>query len=239
MTVLDVRADSAVTAPVRDGVEVLEVMPAALVSGFPSEGAWSEVVDESGDVVAAGWFSIDADVSTPESGRVVLVSPQLAVPGRKLLSAWAGSVRPSEVRAAAVAPGCAPVWFGQYVSPVHEAQRVVVQLEAEREKCAVLERAQGESVRKHQEWIENLNDLAIEWADDNSLCEQFDRFMEENGLRGRERDQEVEVTVTATMTVAVRGVSQRDAEERIDSDDIREHISGHLSYLDFDYALAD
>ncbi|MCW2295356.1 hypothetical protein [Rhodococcus erythropolis] len=239
MTVLDVRADSAVTAPVRDGVEVLEVMPAALVSGFPSEGAWSEVVDESGDVVAAGWFSIDADVSTPESGRVVLVSPQLAVPGPKLLSAWAGSVRPSEVRAAAVAPGCAPVWFGQYVSPVHEAQRVVAQLEAEREKCAVLERAQAESVRKHQEWIENLNDLAIEWADDNSLCEQFDRFMEENGLRGRERDQEVEVTVTATMTVTVRGVSQRDAEERIDSDDIREHLSGHLSYLDFDYALAD
>ena len=228
-------ADFAVTAPVRDGVEVLEVMPAPLVSGFPSKGAWSEVVDESGDVLAAGWFSIDAEVSTPETGRAVLVSPQSAVPGPKLLSAWAGSVRPTEVRAAAVAPG----WFGQYVSPVYEAQRVVVQLEAEREKCAILERAQGESVRKHQEWIENLNDLAIEWADDDSLCEQFDRFMEENGLRGRARDQEVEVTVTATMPATVRGVSQRDAVERIDSDDIREHISGHLSYLDFAYALAD
>src|SRR3546814_17116918 len=98
MTVLDVRADSAVTAPVRDGVEVLEVMPAALVSGFPSEGAWSEVVDESGDVVAAGWCSIDADVSTPESGRVGLVSPLLAVPARKLLCEWGGSVGRSGVR---------------------------------------------------------------------------------------------------------------------------------------------
>lgn len=234
MTVLDVRADFAVTAPVLDGadVEVLEMMPAPLVPGFPSEGVWSEVLDEGGDVVAAGWFSIDAEISSPELGRVALVCP-----GPKLLSVWTGPVRSAEIRAAAVAPGSAPVWFGQYVRPVHEAQRVTVQLEAEREKSAALVRAQGESVRRHQDWIEKLNDAAIEWADDNSLCEQFDRFMEENGLRGRERDQEVEVTVTATMTVTVRGVSQRDAEERLDSDDIREHISCNLSYLDFDYEL--
>lgn len=239
MTVLDLRADFAVASPVLENVEVLEALPAPLVPGFPAEGVWSEVFDDCGDVVASGWFSIDAEVSTRDMGRVVLVSPGLAVPGPKLLSAWTGSVAPSGVRAAAVAPGSAPVWFGQYVRPVHESQRVVVELAAERDRSAALERAQGESVRKHQEWIEELNDRAIEWADDNSLCEQFDRFMEENGLRGRERDQEVEVTVTATMTVTVRGVSQRDAEERIVSDDIREHISGNLSYLDFDYALAD
>ncbi|MBR7538919.1 hypothetical protein KC221_22260, partial [Mycobacterium tuberculosis] len=33
-----------------------------------------------------------------------------------------------------------------------------------------------------QTWIRQVNDAAIEWADDNNLCEEFDRFCEQHGL---------------------------------------------------------
>ncbi len=62
--------------------------------------------------------------------------------------------------------------------------------------------------------IEEINDAAIEWADQNNLCGEFERFCDEYGLRGRLTD--VTATVRVTLTVPVSGLTVRRGCDRHD-----------------------
>lgn len=64
--------------------------------------------------------------------------------------------------------------------------------------------AVAESNQRHQQWVEDLSEDARAWADENSLCSEFDRFMQEHGLEGRTREFEVRLTYVVTVTASDR-----------------------------------
>lgn len=86
--------------------------------------------------------------------------------------------------------------------------------------------------------IESLNDAAIEWADENNLCSQFDRFCEEHGLRGRTEDYEVTVRVTQFVTIHVsdapRDADRSDLTDLIDSSTVAEIVRDQCCVEDWE-----
>lgn len=85
---------------------------------------------------------------------------------------------------------------------------------------------------RHDAWLSSLVSDAHQFADDNSLCSEFDRFMEEHGLPTRVREHEIEYTLTATVTYSgratVEGSSWEDAHDAFHSDE--------SAYIDVDDA---
>ncbi|MCT1355226.1 hypothetical protein [Gordonia sp. p3-SID1431] len=74
------------------------------------------------------------------------------------------------------------------------------------------------------------NEAAQEWADDNDLCSQFERFCEAYGWQGRVDDVFVTVDVTVQVSVLASDVPRHEQdtynlEQRIDDDAIREKLS--------------
>ena len=74
------------------------------------------------------------------------------------------------------------------------------------------------------------NEAAQEWADDNDLCSQFERFCEAYGWQGRIDDVEVTVDVTVQVSMLVSDVPRYEQdtynlEQRIDDDAIREKLN--------------
>jgi hypothetical protein len=67
-------------------------------------------------------------------------------------------------------------------------------------------------------------EVAHQYANDNSLCGEFDRCMEEIGLPTRVRDREFEVTVRVTVEAPAR------AGDAPDRDDIRESVRNAIGY---------
>lgn len=53
--------------------------------------------------------------------------------------------------------------------------------------------------REFDQWKENATEIAHQYANDNSLCGEFDRCMSEIGLRPRDREWAVTFTVTVTV----------------------------------------
>lgn len=88
--------------------------------------------------------------------------------------------------------------------------------------------------RAHDRWTEKLISDAHEYADDNSLCHVFDEFMEEHGLRGRERDHDIEIEVTARITIEAPGTSESNAFDNIDA----AMVLNNLSESDLNWELA-
>lgn len=103
--------------------------------------------------------------------------------------------------------------------------------------AAALREAQVERDR----WTGELVDSAHEWADDNNLCREFDRFMLRHGLPTRERDYEVTVSVTmcATVTISVTATSEEGARDGVDGDLIRERIGSRYGSLPDDLSIDD
>lgn len=74
------------------------------------------------------------------------------------------------------------------------------------------------------------NEAAQEWADDNDLCSQFERFCEAYGWQGRIDDVEVTVDVTVQVAMLASDVPRYEQdtynlEQRIDDDAIREKLN--------------
>src|SRR5687768_566958 len=65
---------------------------------------------------------------------------------------------------------------------------------------------------------DRLVEDAHQYANDNGLCSEFDRFMADHGLPTRVRDYEVSVHVCGTVTVLVEASSGDDAAELVASD---------------------
>ena len=55
-----------------------------------------------------------------------------------------------------------------------------------------------EAQRQFEAWKERATEIAHTYANDNSLCSEFDNCMEEIGLRGRNSDYEVVIRVNVT-----------------------------------------
>ena len=76
-------------------------------------------------------------------------------------------------------------------------------------------------------WKENATEVAHQYANDNSLCGEFDRCMEEIGLPTRER--EYTVTLTMNVTASDEDAAQEEAEERASSEAWRYVGDVHVS----------
>lgn len=78
--------------------------------------------------------------------------------------------------------------------------------------------AHRSTIRRHRQWIDALTDDAHVHADDNSLCERFDDFMEEHGLARRARDYDLRVQVTATVYLTRNAASLDAAIDTLDGE---------------------
>ncbi|MDV7357671.1 hypothetical protein R4282_32270 [Rhodococcus oxybenzonivorans] len=74
--------------------------------------------------------------------------------------------------------------------------------------------------KAHADWVERIAKDAGTWADENNLCSEFDRFMEEHGLPPRSREFTVEalVTITTKVSVPVSARSEEVAEGEVDGE---------------------
>lgn len=68
--------------------------------------------------------------------------------------------------------------------------------------------------------LDNLVSDAHEWADDNSLCETFDNFMESHDLPPRRREYEVTIRVNTYVTLSREARNEAEAGEDITTEDV-------------------
>jgi hypothetical protein len=212
---------------------------AAVVEGFPVEGAWVRVIEENGTPIFVGWFSADASRQDGSTVAVVIVSREPMLSMEHEIVNWSGRVRREQVQVLEPVFGAAPVWFTPYVKALHAESRATTQTEELTQGKARLAQTLEELRERNQRWVDDLVEDACEWADRNSLCSEFENFMESHQLPGRERSHDVEVEVTARITVSVSARSVEAAEECIDSDDVRSHIENTARFFDFDWHVAE
>lgn len=199
---------------------------------FPVDGVFVEV--REGAAWTAGWLVADraevaalsaagaADVGVERWVSVVLVPVSPDAPP------WFGRVRPDQVVIASLQRPL-PVWWDRVAGPL-------AQVLAERRQTRALREQLTTTQTGHREWIESLASDARQWADDNSLCGQFDRFMEEHGLAGRSRDFTVDVSVSVSLSVSltISATGESDAEDRVDRYDVEEALRSRFgSYEEF------
>lgn len=77
------------------------------------------------------------------------------------------------------------------------------------------EAGKREAEERHERFMAALVSDAHEYANDNDLCGEFDRFMEEHGLPRREREYEVTFTITYSSTALVTASSSDEAAEAL------------------------
>lgn len=96
---------------------------------------------------------------------------------------------------------------------------------------ALVERVKRETeqrlTERFESWKSSLVSDAHEFADENNLCGEFDRFMREHDLPEREREYAVNYSVTLSGTVYVTGSGRDDVAERFESGEWTEHIGSN------------
>ncbi|PBC35383.1 hypothetical protein CJ179_48185 [Rhodococcus sp. ACS1] len=179
---------------------------------FPADGVFVEV--REGEAWTAGWLVADrTDVAALSVNGVAedkrLVSVAL-VPLSPDAPVWQGRVRPDQVVVASLQRPV-PVWWERIATSLAEAMR-------DRREVAWLREHLQANQKAHADWVEHVARDAGNWADENNLCGEFDRFMEEHGLppRSREFTVECEVAITAKVTVTVSARSGEIAEDEVD-----------------------
>lgn len=193
----------------------------------PAEGSWVRVATDSG--LVCGWLVADAPdapggVDAAGDGVEVAVVP--AAPGAQVVfTGLTGDLLMSMVPADEAADR--PHWWDRVVPSVRAALVARRQSAAARAACAAAEQATVAACDGHARWVDDLVDSAHEWADENSLCGEFDRFMSAHGLPGREREFTVtlEVSVKVETTVRVYARSEADAQNKdLDLGDVAEAV---------------
>lgn len=178
---------------------------------FPADGVYVEV--HEGGAWTAGWLVADrtevaglAVAGVAEDRRVALVplSPDAPV--------WEGRVRPDQVVVASLQRPVPVSWD-------RVAGSLAAAMVARREAAAPRERLEGARA-DHSRWIDTITEAAHSWADENSLCGEFDRFMTEHDLAPRHREFTVEavVTITTRVSVPVTARSEEVAEDEVDGE---------------------
>lgn len=144
---------------------------------FPADGVFVEV--REGEGWTAGWLVADrTDVaglsvhSVAEDKRVVSVA---LVPLSPDAPVWEGRVCPDQVVVASVQRPV-PVFWERVAGSLAAA------MVSRRETATLRERLEGAHA-DHMKWIDAVATSAHQWADENNLCSEFDRFMEDHDLR--------------------------------------------------------
>lgn len=200
---------------------------AARRGDFPADGAFVSVVADGG--VASGWLVVEPlGRERSECGRTELVG-LLRADGVVVFPV----VTPEQVEPSAAPGGEAGTWLSARELAVLRAG-----LSAQHDAATARRQAQTEREAR-ESWLRSLVSDAHEWADENSLCGEFDRFMDEHDLPGREREFEVtvDVTVSARVTVTQRATSADAAREQVSTTEIDEEVRERIrcgQSVDFD-----
>lgn len=93
--------------------------------------------------------------------------------------------------------------------------------------------------RRHKAELGEIVSDAHEFADDNDLCGEFDRFLEKHDLPSRNgRDQFLTVRVTATVTVSGAGRTEEDAFDSLGREQVfealRETMTNYPQSVDYE-----
>lgn len=181
---------------------------AAVVSRSVAELLGAGVV-EAGSVVwaalergpLAGWLVVER-VADGRERRCAIVMPDacsvVASGPISEVQVASGPIPTDEVMPPWVSAMAEAFWGGQ-------------ELRAERD-------AARSALRAQEDRLERIVDAAHEYANDNDLCERFDRFMESQGLRPRAREWVCEVDATVRVRIAVTSNSADAAAERVDDE---------------------
>lgn len=181
---------------------------AAVVSRSVAELLGTGVV-EAGSVVwaaceresAAGWLVVERVVAGRER-RCAIVMPDAC-----------SVVASGPISQVQVAAGPIPTeeLMPPWVSAIAEAFWGGQDLRAERDAARA-------AVRAQEERLESIVDAAHEFADEHSLCGDFDEFMIREGLRPRSHDYVCEVNATVRVRIPASGRDADEAAGRIDDD---------------------
>jgi hypothetical protein len=82
---------------------------------------------------------------------------------------------------------------------------------------------------KHQRWITETTAKAHEYADENNLCDAFDRFMVSVGLEPRTKNFRVSVSVTVDIDVPIEARDEDAAKDAVDSYSVVQAARSRLS----------
>lgn len=86
------------------------------------------------------------------------------------------------------------------------------------------------ALSKHQDRLEDIVDAAHDFANEKSLCTDFDDFMEEQGLRSRTHEYDCEVDVKVRLVVKVTARTAESAEDDVDSEMVKDALRAMSSY---------
>lgn len=98
-----------------------------------------------------------------------------------------------------------PEWVPALASSHWEAQNARAERDAARS-----------ALQAHEQRLERIEDASHEFADEHSLCSDFDAFMVSQGLRPRMSDWDNLVSATVRVRVTVRARNAEDAESQVD-----------------------
>ncbi|MDZ7912929.1 MAG: hypothetical protein U5O16_14030 [Rhodococcus sp. (in: high G+C Gram-positive bacteria)] len=198
----------------------------------PVDGSFVWV--DTGSEWFRGWVAVDrAQVTAfPEISAVVTVVGVSADRG-----VWAGRVTPEQVIVEEPGAVALPGWW-ERIAPL------LVETMAARRAAGAAEENKAELVAAHVQWRDALVESAHTWADENSLCSQFDNFMESHDLPGRSRmyDVEVEVNISRRVTVSVSASNCDDAADAVDTREVESALRdeyGIPSHVDLDLNCGD
>lgn len=106
--------------------------------------------------------------------------------------------------------------------PIHTDERMPEWVSALASSYWEIQEARAErdtarsALQAHEVRLERIVDASHEFADEHSLCSDFDEFMIREGLRPRMSDWDCEVDATVRVRVTVRARNADDAESEVD-----------------------
>jgi hypothetical protein len=100
-------------------------------------------------------------------------------------------------------------------------------------------RAVAEAERRFERWKDEATEQAHQYADNNNLCGEFDKFMVSIGLRPRLRTYSVTVAVNMSVLVNVEAQSADDAQNQVTDEEVANAVRSAARDGDIDWDATD
>lgn len=196
------------TAVVEGSVGVVSRSVSEALEGGVSAGA--VVCASLADGPVPGWLVVEETAAAGVQRQCAIVR----LDGCSVVAAGALS----EVKVAGdpvPTEGEMPAWAPALAGSFWAARRARGEAEATRSALTALQRR-----------LENIVDAAHEYADENSLCERFDDFMMEQGLRPRSREYMCVVDVTVRVRIPASGRNAEAAGGEVTDEMVADAVQG-------------
>ncbi|KMV13873.1 hypothetical protein ACT17_32970 [Mycolicibacterium conceptionense] len=162
----------------------------------PGAAVWADTVD-NGPV--PGWLVVERVVVGRERRCAIVQAEACAVVS-------AGPISEVQVASGPIPTDeLMPEWVSALASSHWDAQDARAERDAARS-----------ALQAHEDRLERIEDASHEFADEHSLCSDFDAFMISQGLRPRMSDWDNTVSATVRVRVPVRARNAEDAESQVD-----------------------